>query len=51
VQSSPAYVRRARSLGADGYVLKAHATEQLLKAVSTVLAGKTFISPELGAFD
>ena len=47
IQSSPAYVRKARSLGASGYVLKVYATEQLPQAVSSVLSGGTFISPEL----
>jgi DNA-binding NarL/FixJ family response regulator len=49
VQSSPAYLKRARSLGADGYVLKVYSTEQLPTAVSKVLAGETFFSPQLGA--
>lgn len=49
VQSSPAYLKRARSLGADGYVLKVYSTEQLVTAVSKVLAGDTFFSPQLAA--
>lgn len=44
VQTSPAYIRKARSVGANGYVIKAHATEQLPRAVSGVLAGETFFS-------
>lgn len=47
VHSSPAYLRKAQSLGVQGYVLKICTTEQLLSAVSSVLAGGTFISPEL----
>ncbi len=47
VQSTAAYVRKARSLGAAGYVLKVYAMEQLPQAVSAVLDGKTYISPEL----
>lgn len=47
VVSSPAYVKRALSLGASGYVLKLHAEEQLLTAVSKVLEGGTFVSPEV----
>jgi len=47
VQSTPAYVRKARSLGAAGYVLKVYAMEQLPDAVSAVLAGRTYVSPEL----
>jgi len=47
VHASPAYLRKARSLGVQGYVLKICAAEQLLSAVSSVLAGGIFISPEL----
>jgi DNA-binding NarL/FixJ family response regulator len=49
VQSAAAYVRRARFLGADGYVLKTYATEQLREAVTAVLTGHTYISPQLKA--
>ena len=48
VQSSAAYVRRARALGADGYVLKVYTNEQLPVAVSSVLMGNSYISPQLG---
>ena len=47
VQSSAAYLKKARSLGASGYVLKVYSTEQLPIAVSKVLAGGTYFSPEL----
>ncbi len=47
VQSAAAYVRKARALGADGYVLKTYAHEQLGEAVSAVLTGKTYVSPQL----
>ncbi len=47
VQSSPAYLKKARNLGADGYVLKIYSTEQLPVAVSRVLAGQTYFSPQL----
>jgi DNA-binding NarL/FixJ family response regulator len=47
IQSSPAYLKKARSLGANGYVLKVYATEQLRNAVSAVLNGEGYISPEL----
>ena len=47
VQSSAAYVKKARALGADGYVLKVYTSEQLGLAVSKVLQGSTYISPEL----
>ena len=48
VQSSPAYLKKARALGADGYVLKVYTNEQLLLAISSVLAGTSYFSPELG---
>lgn len=47
VRSSPAYIRRALSLGAQGYVSKLRAAEQLLPAIARVLDGDTFVSPEL----
>jgi DNA-binding NarL/FixJ family response regulator len=47
VQSSPAYLKKARALGVLGYVLKMHTTEQLRTAVKTVLEGQTYFSPEL----
>jgi len=49
VQASPAYVKKARSLGAAGYVLKVYAHEQLRVAVSKVLTGETYVSPQLSA--
>lgn len=47
VQSSAPYLKKARSLGADGYVLKVYAAEQLSIAVSTVLDGHSYVSPQL----
>ncbi len=47
VQSSNPYLKKARSLGADGYVLKVYAADQLLIAVSTVLGGHCYVSPQL----
>jgi DNA-binding NarL/FixJ family response regulator len=47
VQSGTAYVKKARSLGADGYVLKAHTNEELPQAVAKVVAGETYVSPQL----
>lgn len=49
VQSTPAYLKKARSLGADGYVLKVYTNEQLPIAVSKVLTGNTYISPQLSS--
>jgi len=48
VQSSPAYLKKARALGADGYVLKVYTNEQLLLAIASVLAGTPYFSPQLG---
>lgn len=47
VQSSAAYVKKARALGADGYVLKVYTNEQLPVAVSSVLTGGAYFSPQL----
>jgi DNA-binding NarL/FixJ family response regulator len=47
VQSTAGYVKKARSLGADGYVLKVYSNEQLALAVSEVLKGNRFVSPQL----
>jgi DNA-binding NarL/FixJ family response regulator len=47
VQASAAYLKKARGLGANGYVLKVYSTEQLPTAVSRVLAGETYFSPQL----
>lgn len=47
VQSTAAYVRKARSVGANGYVLKVYANEQLPAAVAEVLSGRSYISPQL----
>jgi DNA-binding NarL/FixJ family response regulator len=47
VQSAAPYVKKARALGAHGYVLKAYTTEHLSAAVSAVLAGDPYICPQL----
>ncbi len=47
VQSSAAYVKKARALGADGYVRKVYSAEQLPLAVNSVLQGETYVSPQL----
>jgi DNA-binding NarL/FixJ family response regulator len=47
VQSSNAYVKKARALGANGYVLKVYTNEQLPEAVSSVLTGEAYFSPQL----
>lgn len=48
IESSRSYAKRAMTLGASGYVLKSYATEQLPEAIREVLAGRTYISPEIG---
>lgn len=47
VQSSSAYLKKARALGADGYVLKVYTNEQLPAAISSVLSGTPYFSPQL----
>jgi len=47
IHSSASYVRKAISFGAKGYVLKNYASEQLREAIAEVLAGRTFISPQV----
>lgn len=47
VQSTAAYLKKARSVGAHGYVLKTFATENLPNAVRSVLSGTTFLCPKL----
>jgi len=49
VQSGAAYVKKARSLGAAGYILKAHTNEELAQAVAKVVSGETYFSPNLKA--
>jgi DNA-binding NarL/FixJ family response regulator len=49
VQSSSAYLKKARALGAEGYVLKIYTTEQLPVAISSVLTGTPYVSPQLRA--
>ena len=49
VQSSTAYLKKARALGADGYVLKIYTNEQLPVAVASVLTGTPYFSPQLRA--
>lgn len=45
---NPAYLKHALRVGVTGYVLKAGATEELQKAINTVLRGKTYITPSFG---
>lgn len=47
VHSTAPYLRKARALGASGYVLKMYTNEQLPAAVAAVLNGGSYTSPEL----
>lgn len=47
VHAEPALVRAAIEVGARGYVLKAEAGEELLKAMDEVLHGRVYVSSEL----
>jgi DNA-binding NarL/FixJ family response regulator len=41
------YVLRAREAGAEGFVVKSDAVDELVRAIVTVHAGGTFVSPRL----
>ena len=41
------FVLEALKAGAQGYLVKANAFEELLKAIATVSAGRTYLSPEI----
>jgi DNA-binding NarL/FixJ family response regulator len=45
---NPAYLRQALKLGASGYILKSGASEELDRAIHTVLRGGTYITPAFG---
>jgi DNA-binding NarL/FixJ family response regulator len=49
IHADPAYVREAFRAGASGYVVKTAACADLLIAVTTVLKGGRYLSPELAA--
>jgi two-component system, NarL family, response regulator NreC len=49
MQNEPAFARRALQAGAKGFVIKQSAADELLAAVRAVLAGQTYINPNLGA--
>ncbi len=44
-----AFAREAFARGADGYVVKEAAADDLTRAVETVMCGGTYLHPELGA--
>jgi DNA-binding NarL/FixJ family response regulator len=45
---NPAYLRHALKLGASGYVLKSDTSQELDRAIRTVLRGQTYITPAFG---
>ena len=49
IHADPAYVREAFRAGASGYVVKTAACADLLAAVTAVLEGRRYLSPELAA--
>jgi two-component system response regulator NreC len=49
MQDEPAYARRAFELGAQGYVVKDAADEELAGAIDTVLADRIYVHPALAA--
>jgi two-component system response regulator NreC len=49
MQKEPAFARQALQAGAKGYVLKHSAGAELVGAVRAVVAGETYINPDLGA--
>ena len=49
MQKEPAFARQALQAGAKGYVLKHSAGAELVGAVRAVVAGQTYINPDLGA--
>lgn len=49
MQSEPAFARQALRVGAQGYVVKHAAAQELVEAVRAVVRGETYINPQLGA--
>ena len=49
MQNEPAFARQALRAGARGFVVKQSAAAELVSAVRSVLAGETYINPNLGA--
>ncbi len=47
MHASPRFVEAAFEAGAAGYLLKDSATDELVRAVRTVLAGRPYLSPAL----
>jgi two-component system response regulator NreC len=49
MQDEPAYARRAFERGAQGYLVKDAADEELTRAIQTVLDGRLYVAPSLAA--
>jgi two-component system response regulator NreC len=49
MQDDPSYVREAFAAGANGYVLKEAADEEVVSAVREIAAGAPYVHPALGA--
>ena len=49
MESSPGLAQRALGAGAAGYVLKEAAETELVEAIRSLLAGRTYLDPALGA--
>lgn len=49
MQDEPAYARKAFELGAQGYVVKDAADEELASAIDAVLADRIYVHPALAA--
>ena len=49
MHDDPAFAKDALGRGAHGYLLKEAAADELTRAIETVMAGGTYLHPELGA--
>jgi two-component system response regulator NreC len=49
MHDDPAFAREAFRLGVHGYLLKEAAAEELIRAIEVVMAGGTYLHPQLGA--
>jgi two-component system response regulator NreC len=49
MQPDPAFARAALQAGANGYVLKEAAHEELLRAIEAAREGRTYVDPAVGA--
>jgi two-component system, NarL family, response regulator NreC len=49
MHDDPAFAREALGRGVHGYLLKEAAAEELIRAIEVVMAGGTYLHPQLGA--